>query len=347
MPASNVFQSYAKGQQLGQQRELNELKRKQDFLTLDRNRQKALFDDARVVNSFLKSGQTEQALNMLSNRAGLVEQLGGDPSDTMEVSGYIARGDIDGAINLLDSVEKAGIQSGFLNELKPKADEKITANIADYLFHQELVKQGKSDEADAFANKAGLSKLDPQQQAQLQVETARLKEQDKEKAKRLSGFVNDGVGAADSVGNMRRAVQLLEKVKTGGFDNIAFQARRIFGVEGADEGELSNNLGKAVLSQLRQTFGAAFTAKEGEQLARIEGGFSKNTSTNKRLLNNAIKIATRAAKRGARAAKELGDDFSMNEIGLALDSAMDATIDFNQQEEKEKQETGFQILSIE
>lgn len=333
MPASNIFQKYAEGQQMAQQRELNDLRQQQGFMQLGQARQKALFDDARVVNSFLKSGQPEQALNTLSNRLGMIEQLGGDPSDTMEVANYIAQGDITGAINLLDSVEQAGIAGGFIQELKPKTDSKMTANIADFLFHEQLLKQGKTDEAAAFANKSNLSRLSPEEQAALKVETETLSAQQKERAKRLSGFASDGVGAADSVGNFRRALSLLDSVKTGGFDNVALRVKQVFGVEGADEGELSNNLGKAVLSQLRSTFGAAFTAKEGEQLQRIESGFGKSTETNKRLLKNALKTAERAAKRGIRAAKDLGDNFTAEEIQIALDNAISEQFDFEDQKQ--------------
>lgn len=131
MPASNIFQKYAEGQQMAQQRELNDLRQQQGFMQLDQARQKALFDDARVVNSFLKSGQPEQALNTLSNRLGMIEQLGGDPSDTMEVANYIAQGDITGAINLLDSVEQAGIAGGFLDSKESQIEKVQSSKIYD------------------------------------------------------------------------------------------------------------------------------------------------------------------------------------------------------------------------
>ena len=45
----------------------------QQFLQLDEQRKGALFQDARTVNSFLKSGQPNQALNVLSNRMNIIE----------------------------------------------------------------------------------------------------------------------------------------------------------------------------------------------------------------------------------------------------------------------------------
>ncbi len=92
------------------------LQRQQQFMQLDEQRKGALFQDARTVNSFLKSGQPEQALNVLSQRTSLLEQMGGDTQDTREIADFIARGDIQGATNLLDSVEEAGIGGGFLDD---------------------------------------------------------------------------------------------------------------------------------------------------------------------------------------------------------------------------------------
>ncbi len=142
-------------------------------------------------------------------------------------------------------------------------------------------------------------------------------------AKRKQGFVDSGIEAADSVANVRRSIDLLKDVKTGGFDAAALRAKQIFGVESADEAELSSGLGKAILAQLRPLFGAAFTENEGKRLERIEAGFGKSTAGNKRLLNQLLKIVQRSAKRGIAAAEDLGDDFTANEIraALALDIA--------------------------
>jgi hypothetical protein len=119
MPASNFANAIQKGLSFKSTQEQNRLARQQDFLNLDNQRKGALFQDSRVVNSLLKSGQPEQALNVLSNRMNVLEQIGGDASDTREVADFIARGDIQGAVNLLDSVEAAGVQGGFLKSTEP------------------------------------------------------------------------------------------------------------------------------------------------------------------------------------------------------------------------------------
>ena len=131
---------------------------------------------------------------------------------------------------------------------------------------------------------------------------------------RMDKQVNDGLSLAEGVPILRRGLSLLESVETGGFANAALQARQYFGVEGADEGELSANLGIAVLSKLRQTFGAAFTAKEGEELKGLSASFGRSAATNKQLLRQALVITQGAINRGKSAAKELGDEWVLNQF---------------------------------
>lgn len=161
MPASNIFQSFAQGQQIANQRELQEQQRQQNFLNLDKQRQSALFQDARVVNSLLKSGQGNQAMNVLSQRVNTLEQIGGDTQDTREIADFIARGDIQGATNLLDSVELAGVQSGFLQDLTPKAQKPFKT--AEQLERELRVDEGslalRRDELQQRQAESGKSKL--------------------------------------------------------------------------------------------------------------------------------------------------------------------------------------------
>ena len=128
MPASNIFSQYAKGQQLADQREQQKLTRQQQLIQLDNQRKGALFQDARTVNSFLKAGQPEQARKVVSHRLGLIEQIGGDPTDTLEIATLLEQGDIQGATNLLDSVEKAGVQNGFLKDLTATAPVSVQSS---------------------------------------------------------------------------------------------------------------------------------------------------------------------------------------------------------------------------
>lgn len=132
--------------------------------------------------------------------------------------------------------------------------------------------------------------------------------------KRTQDYVDRGVTAAEGIPNVRRALTLMGDIQTGGVDKVAIKAKQLFGIEGADEGELSYNMGKAVLSQLKDTFGAAFTLKEGERLAELEAGLGRSPETNKRILAQALQVMETKAKRGADAARELEDEFAAQDI---------------------------------
>ena len=113
---------------------------------------------------------------------------------------------------------------------------------------------------------------------------------------------------------MVRAIELTHLVDTGGFPRAALAVKNFFGVTGADETELSNNLGKAVLSQLRATFGAQFTEREGQLLLSIEANIGKSTEGNRVLLERALRLVDRTIDRGIRAAERRGDTATVDEL---------------------------------
>lgn len=146
-------------------------------------------------------------------------------------------------------------------------------------------------------------------------------------ATRWAGQISDGLAAADALAITRRGLDLLKDTSTGGVNALALWASNRLGITGADQGELSANLGKAVLSQLRATFGAQFTEREGARLAEIEAGFGKSTAANRRLLEQAAQIMDRTARRGIQAAEKAGDEFAAKEIRDALDFRLDYSDD--------------------
>ena len=139
---------------------------------------------------------------------------------------------------------------------------------------------------------------------------------------RAGALIDRGLLAAESSATIRRGIELLELVETGGMDAAALAIKRTFGVEGADEGELSQALGKAVLSQLRETFGAQFTEEEGNRLIRLEAGFGKSVANNRRLLNQSLKIVNRTAQRARKAAKKRGDTDTVQDIDELLEFSL-------------------------
>lgn len=151
-----------------------------------------------------------------------------------------------------------------------------------------------------------LSRETPTEKRQAEIATVGAKKgaeiTGKGQAERRQATINQGVESSEGLANLKRAKTLLDTVKTGGINAASLRAKQLFGVEGADEGELSNRLGKAVLSQLRKTFGAAFTAQEGASLARIEAGFTKSPKANKRLIDQLIKMVEKKGQQGIDAA---------------------------------------------
>ena len=113
---------------------------------------------------------------------------------------------------------------------------------------------------------------------------------------------------------LRRTLSLLDSIQTGGLAAAKLAATDFLGVTGADEGELSANLGRAVLSQLRETFGAAFTEKEGARLDRLSARFGRSTASNQRIIQQALMIATESANRAIARAEDDGDIETASEI---------------------------------
>ena len=131
---------------------------------------------------------------------------------------------------------------------------------------------------------------------------------------RSQDVINRGREAAGSTALLRRSINLLNTIPTGGLAAAKLAATDFLGVTGADEGELSANLGRAVLSQLKDTFGAAFTDKEGLRLERLSARFGRSTESNKRILQQALMIAEESANRGIARAYDDGDVETASEI---------------------------------
>ena len=126
---------------------------------------------------------------------------------------------------------------------------------------------------------------------------SRGRQRGKESAQIEATSIAEGRDAARGIPVLRRTIGLLDEINTGGFNAALIRARQQFGIEGADEGELSANLGQAVLGDLRATFGAAFTEREGERLERIRANLGRSTVANRRLVSQALQIAEDAANR--------------------------------------------------
>jgi hypothetical protein len=290
-------------------------------------RLKSFAKDIQIANSLAET-DPQQAMRFVLQRRNKLNELGIE-TPTIDEFLQTASFDPERALNDLDMLSETVERAGII-EPQAKGPSKTFAPVTLVNDQGQKILASPTVGADG---RATLNRFDIPEGFSISKETgeekraadaiaaeerARLRERGAKSEKRDQAFIDRGIAAADSTANVRRGIQLLEEVETGGIDAISLRAKQIFGVESGDEGELVGLLGKAVLSQLRETFGAQFTVKEGEQLARIEAGVGKSPAGNRRLLNNALKLLDRLARRGLRAAKDRKDDFAADEINKAL-----------------------------
>jgi hypothetical protein len=133
------------------------------------------------------------------------------------------------------------------------------------------------------------------------------KEISKGTAERMNERITKGVAASLAIPVLNRSLELLNTLKTGGYNKVRYKIQSVFGVEGANEAELSNALGKSVLSQLKSIFGAAFSEAEASKLESMEAGIGKSTDGNISIIKNALKLAESHYQRGLSDAFEVGD----------------------------------------
>lgn len=143
-----------------------------------------------------------------------------------------------------------------------------------------------------------------------------------------------GVRQARNIGRLKDALRILDSVETGGLAALGLKVKRALGLTDADEAMLAYTLRKNVLQQLKPTFGAAFTAREGDLLASIEANEDQSTAANRALLESMIRemeldidraelLAPDMGKGGERALKSMegfvNKNFYTGEDGQAQD----------------------------
>lgn len=233
-------------------------------------------------------------------------------------------------INQIGGLDDASLDRiiGLNNAVNPKVTDPRLALQQRTLDIREKEHEGRLALAQGEAERAGKKKaaqLEAERgiKAEIAGEVASSQVRSKEVEQRGQEIIAKGQTAADGTAVLRRGMQLLNAIETGGMDRAQLAAKNFFGIESADEGELSNLLGKAVLSQLKETFGAAFTAQEGQSLKAIDANMGKSPAANKRLLKNALRIAERSALRGIDRAVEAKDFKTAQEIQESLDFVLD------------------------
>lgn len=303
---------------------------------------RSLVDFSNSILPAFEQGDIDGVRNATQVRIQQLDNAGQDSSDSRELLGMIdsnpdlARQRVQRAVEL---GQRTGLTQGPARDTRTAAEK-------DFATLQRL--RGESPEvAGEFARRAGFDRPSLEQQESSKVRLEQIKSDIKtEGAKELAdiavgkatketrrkasivrqqGYIDSGVVAADTLGNINRSLELLNSVKTGGVNSALLSAKRLFGIESADEAELSNSLGIQVLQQLKPLFGSAFTEAEGSRLEKLSAGYGKSVAGNRRILREIQKVTRNAAKRGMRAARAQGDTFAAGEIQAGLDAAVSKT----------------------
>jgi len=319
MPASNIFQRFAQGQAQAQdlasaqqnkqfQRENQDFQRGQQFLQLDDQRKKALFTDAREINTRLGAGDVNGALGVLSERVGIIEQLGGDTTDTREIADLLARGDLQGAQELLSLTEDVGMKTTdsqgnpFLQDLTPAAQQfknvealatgdriGISGGVEQVIPASLEVKQARRD-ALKLKNES-TSFLKQEQKLKLLTEKAKLAKEESSKAKidqevskRKSDLLKKQRGVKfefdSAISNIDDSATTIDRMLEGSNLEAAtgFQANfpTVAGSGASDFEALLDTLqSQAFLSQVEKMKGlGALSENEGKKLSQALGSLT-------------------------------------------------------------------------
>jgi hypothetical protein len=298
---------------------------------------KSVFNAAQEVLPFLQGNDTAGAKRMLENRRDGLKKAGLSTEDTdfglslleQDPSGQSLLGNSQKIIQA-GSQRFGGADSSKLFQptlvIDPKTGKPVLIQasnnpnkdprVLDFEPAKDTAEQKSARDVKAFQAKESIKSGAA---ADTVVSTA--------KVTRAQQTIQAGLDAVKGIPSLRRTIGLLDTVKTGGFANASLKIKQALGIEGADEGELSSNMGQAILRDLRTTFGAAFTEREGARLESIRANFGRNAATNKRLINQTLQIAEDAAKRAMKQAADQGDFRTAQEIqeGLSFEFTEEET----------------------
>ena len=287
----------------------------------------ALAEDVRAMNIMAFQGDVDGVAGILESRVNTLRQQGGDPTESLTALNMIRSGDpqkIGNAFADLAQAEQIAVANGVLEPITGQRGKEGLASAKTMIYDNGTVLQALPGGGSVVYGPRGTELRGDDRAAALQ--TARSeqithagalagsKASGSGAAARGQEIINFGYDAAKAMPTLKRAIQLLDLVDTGGYDAAAVRAKQLFGVESANEAELSNSLGKAVLSQLRATFGAQFTEREGAKLDRIEANFGKSTAGNKRLLQQVLTMSEKYVDAAISRAASSGDYATVEEL---------------------------------
>lgn len=142
--------------------------------------------------------------------------------------------------------------------------------------------------------------------ADIRVQSSIEEVKGKDKVTRENTFIDNAFAAAGEIQDINRAIDLIERVETSGFEAAKTAVTDFLGTTPGDVGELRRLLAQNVLDGL-----AAFTGaiSEGERqfLSDISTSMSQGKEVNKRNLARLKRIATNSIKRGEKILERRGD----------------------------------------
>ena len=336
------------------QREQQMTQRKREELQA---RQQAMYQDAGAAFQLLQQGDLDGIISLANDRLELLQTFDDpDPSDTMRIleNAMAAKaGDPIAISNLakeLTSAVSVGYASGILKRPEvesvvvngnlvdkrtgdiiyqaPVADERFESSPGLTRYRNGVAAQysrtGQRQVIDELGNivtgeaAKGAIQRGVESGVTEQGNIAAATVRGREISARTQEAITAGLDATKQIPVLTNALNLLNTVDTGGTAGVGIRLRSFLGVESGDEGELSYLLKTNVLQQLRPIFGSAFTASEGERLQAISADTSRSLETNRRLLDEALRIVKRASERGLRRAQSAGDEDSILELEDSL-----------------------------
>jgi len=295
------------------------------------------------VNKLLQGGADPKGVGQLVlEQAQQLASAGIDVTQMTELGNDLISGDQSRIGPQVDAVAQLAAQLGTDEDVKFSPKSQLLTDGTVILVDNKGNRTVRDPAGNKVTGQAAADAIERANTEGIEVQTERAKGRARatKEEGRASALIDRGVSAAESTAILRRGLTLLETVKTGGVNAISVAIKDRLGITGADEAELSASLGKSILSQLRETFGAAFTENEGKRLERIEANFGKSTEGNKRLLEQALRIAERTAKRARKSAL----DREQEDIVQDIDDLLSFSLDIDAEEGQAPSSVGrFQI----
>jgi hypothetical protein len=319
--------------------------------------------DAQSIQQAIQGDDMPKAVDILVDRMNVLERLGEDTSDTKMLRDALVGGRKDivmGELNtFLSSLPKQTIDpkmitgqgqmftqslggdpmaqtvSGFIPEAESTEGQMGAAKTIAYNNGTMLV-QPRIGASRLYAPDGTLVTDPAQRKATLdkalaegiayESDISQGRERGTSQEKRIQLAIDDGIDAAQRIPKLREARNILETVGTGSMNAVALAFKQRLGIASADESQLIYELAKNVLSQLKPTFGAAFTAREGDLLRRIEANTNNSTEGNMRLLDELLEALELDVNRARLEARENRDTRSLNAIDGYLSQQFGSSI---------------------